>query len=91
MLEQIDNTCEKGTPAQTSHPIKINIKWIIYLSVKPKIKEKENIEGKLCHLRLGHDFLHYNTSGTVHKEKSDKLDFIKSFYNLKDAMKRIKG
>jgi len=24
------------------------------------------------------------------KEKFDKLDFIRNFYNLKDAMKRIK-
>lgn len=58
----------------------VNLKWVIYINVQPKILNilKENLVENCCDLGLGKDFSNTALKSKIGKEKNDDLGFIKT-------------
>ena len=74
--------------------VKINLKWIKDLNVRPETVKllEENIKRKLLNIGLGDDFLGMTTKPQATKTKSNQWDYIKlkSSWRAKETINKMK-
>ena len=74
--------------------VKLNLKWIKDLNVRPETVKllEENIKRKLLNIGLGDDILGVTTKPQATKTKRNQCDYtkLKSFWRAKETINKMK-